>query len=160
MGLEPDPKIVAAGVIAYHEAKRKYLVPFSDARRTLDALRKKGYKLGVVSNGIPVKQWEKLIRLNLQRHFDVVIIATAKHELKPSPKAFLAAAKRLGVRPDEVVFVGDRPEKDIKGANRAGMISVQLISGMDCPELPQGRQQEPDIIIRRLTDLPRAIDSL
>ena len=43
---------------------------------------------------------------------------------KPNRGIFTAACERMKVNPDQVMFVGDKPQYDIKGANRMGMISV------------------------------------
>ncbi|MBI5227664.1 HAD family hydrolase [Candidatus Micrarchaeota archaeon] len=43
------------------------------------------------------------------------------HKFKPHPSAFTLALKKLSVLPDAVLFVGDNPTRDIKGAKAVGM---------------------------------------
>ena len=42
-------------------------------------------------------------------------------EYKPHPSPFTLALKKLAVLPDAVLFVGDNPSRDIKGAKAVGM---------------------------------------
>jgi putative hydrolase of the HAD superfamily len=73
--------------------------------------------------------------------------------------AFRAALDAVGVdRPEEVVFVGDRPFDDIHGAHSAGMRAV-LIPHSDIPETQKGPVAgEPDAVIDRLADLLAIVD--
>lgn len=148
-----DPKIIAAGVVAYHETKTAYLVPYADTVPTLLSLRDGGYRLGVITDGVPVKQWEKLIRLGLKDMFHAVVVADRKEYQKPSPVPFQKAARNLMLRTDECMMVGNRLDKDIEGANRAGMKTVLLIKGSRLAQRPKNKRQEPDYIIPDLRSI-------
>ena len=50
---------------------------------------------------------------------------------KPDPRAFAALSDRLGVPPEETVYVGDNPTADVRGAKRAGMLAVQVLDSED-----------------------------
>ncbi|MBU0762172.1 MAG: TIGR02253 family HAD-type hydrolase [Candidatus Altiarchaeota archaeon] len=152
--------IVASGVIAYHETKRKYMKPFPKLKKTIIQLRKKGYLVGVVSDGIPTKQWEKLIRLGLTDFFDCVVIAEKKSYQKPSPIPFEYAAKNLGVPAGECVVVGDRVDKDILGAHNAGMQAIQLLQGRHSKIKPEKIGETPDYIISDICDVAGVIEGL
>ena len=94
--------------------------------------------------------------LGLASMVDHVLFAT-EHGTgrgKPDTASFVAMTRRLAVEPERCVFVGDDPDCDIGGANRAGMCSVQLRS----PGRRQhaaSRGQEPDSSIESLSELPR-----
>ncbi|MFC2154628.1 TIGR02253 family HAD-type hydrolase [Candidatus Altiarchaeota archaeon] len=149
-----NPHIIAAGIVAYHSTKFAYLVPFQDTVPTLIKLRDIGLKLGVITDGIAVKQWSKLISLGLQHFFHAVIISEEKGVSKPETTQFLDACQEVGCLPHEAVMVGDRLDKDILGANIAGMTSVQLLKkpNEDKPN-PNSDREEPDYIISKLSDL-------
>ena len=53
-----DPMLVALGMITYHNVKIALLRPFAETIDTLIYLKSQGYRLGVISNGITIKQWE------------------------------------------------------------------------------------------------------
>jgi len=156
LGARYDPKIVAAGIVAYHEAKTAYLVPYQDTVKTLLELRGRGLLLGVVTDGVQVKQWEKLIRLGLMDFFHTVVIASESDEQKPSPTSYMKAASNLGLKPVECMVVGDRADKDILGGRKAGMKTVQIVSRRQSKP-PSNPDEEPDYIITRLNDLLRII---
>lgn len=93
-------------------------VPFSDTRATLEAVRRRGLKVGVVSN-VPAD-----LRPVFAKHGLAALVDSYTHSFevgaeKPDPAVFLAAARSLGVKPSETLMVGDH-EVD-RGAERAGM---------------------------------------
>jgi putative hydrolase of the HAD superfamily len=149
-GKENNPRIIAAGIVAYHATKIAYLVPYSDTVHTLLELRDRGYKLGVITEGRPVKQWEKLIRLGLQHFFHAVVISEEVQRQKPDVEMFRIAAKRIGVKPQEAVMVGDRLDKDIQGAKEAGMTTIQVMKGKYSTKAPEKEMQEPDYVVPSL----------
>lgn len=114
-------KIQQAGILAYLQRKSEVLRPYPMVKPTLRKLREKGIKLGIVSDGPRNKVWQRLIITGLENEFDFVITHSDTQEFKPHSSAFRVALKRLGVLPDAVLFVGDNPARDIKGAKAAGM---------------------------------------
>ncbi len=65
LGLKEDYRVIAAGVIAYHDVKRAFLKPIPGIIDAILAARESGFKIGVFSRGDPVKEWEKVLRLNI-----------------------------------------------------------------------------------------------
>ncbi|HEX55491.1 MAG: haloacid dehalogenase [Candidatus Altiarchaeales archaeon] len=159
-GYEENPRIIAAGIVAYHSTKIAYLVPFPDTIPTLLKLRDLGYGLGVITDGIAVKQWEKLIRLGLQHFFDSVIISEEIGIEKPNPEMFKIAARKIKCKPEEAIMVGDRIDKDIVGANKVGMLTVQLMHGKHMDEIPKNPDEEPDYIISNLRDILKVLKEI
>jgi putative hydrolase of the HAD superfamily len=124
LDLPYNPKWVAAGVIAYHNTKMTYLKTVKGARKTLLALKQMGLKLGIITDGDPVKQWEKILRTEMEDYFDDVLISDFVGVKKPHPKIFQKALKNFGINPQEALMVGDRLYSDIYGAKNAGMVTV------------------------------------
>jgi putative hydrolase of the HAD superfamily len=151
-GYKRDPKIIAAGIVAYHDTKLAYLKPDPDVIPTLIALRDKDRKIGIVSNGRSVKQWEKIIRLGLQHFFHTVVISEEVGFEKPDPKIFELALKELGVKPEETAYVGNTPEVDVLGANAAGLVSVRLVKRKH-KEPRFDRTMRPTVTVRKVSDL-------
>jgi putative hydrolase of the HAD superfamily len=108
------------------------------AAALLDRLRGRGLATGVVSNfdrrlpGI-------LDGLGLLARLDAVVLPADTGALKPDPKAFAAALRRLGVAPGEALFVGDDAERDLDGARRAGLhaVDVASLATLDALEIPE-----------------------
>ncbi|WP_457620959.1 TIGR02253 family HAD-type hydrolase [Methanopyrus sp.] len=160
IGVDPEPKLIAAAVVAYHDTKFAYLKPYPDVIPTLMQLREMGFKLGAVTSGLAVKQWEKLIRLGIHHFFHEVVISEEIGVEKPNPKIFIEAARRLGVKPEEAVYVGDRLDKDIRGANRAGMVTVRIRRGKYRKLEPESDDDVPDFEIDRPRELLGVIKEL
>jgi FMN phosphatase YigB (HAD superfamily) len=89
------------------------------------SLENKGIHIGVFSD-YPVM--DKLKCLGVADRMSVTLCATDPEidAFKPSPKGFLYACMLWGLRPEEVLYVGDRPEVDAVGARNAGMPCVIL----------------------------------
>ena len=93
-------------------------VPYADTRATLEAVRRRGLKVGVVSN-VPADLRPVFAKHGLERLVDSYTHSFEVGAEKPDPAIFLAAAKSLGVKPNETLMVGDH-EVD-RGAERTGM---------------------------------------
>jgi len=93
----------------------------------LDACRARGLKLAVLSD-YPAAA--KLRALGLDAHFDVVLCAQSPEigVFKPHPRGLQVALRRLGVRPEECLYVGDRADVDGAAADAAGVRSVIVTS--------------------------------
>lgn len=120
---EEKTKIIAAGVVAYHNTKISNLKPSKEVKKALKDLKEE-YKIGVISNGKSVKQWEKLIRLELDDLFDVVIISEKFKFEKPSEQIFRKALQKVNCEAEEAVMVGDK-ESDM-AAEKVGMNTINI----------------------------------
>ena len=103
----------------------EYLLPenwslFPDAPACLKGLKRRGFRLGVISN------WDATLE-NLLRemgylpYFDEVVASAAVGCRKPGRAIFEIALERMGVDAGEAVHVGDLPEADGEGASSAGI---------------------------------------
>jgi len=98
---------------------------YADTRVTLDRLRRRGYRLGVISN------WEAwlpalLAELGIADDFEHVVISGECGFEKPDARIFACALRESGYRPDEIVYVGDRPAHDVEPALTAGIRPILL----------------------------------
>ena len=91
---------------------------------TLAELRRRGLRLGIVTNGAASVQNAALDGLGVRDAVDAVLISETEGVRKPDAAIFHRAAQRLGVRPDECCFVGDHPTVDIAGAKAAGLHAI------------------------------------
>lgn len=153
LGLRWNPRIIAAGVIAYRETSAAYLKPYSDTVPVLLKLRESGYLLGVVSEGRSVKQWQKLIQLGIQHLFHNVAISEEINEEKVTPKLFEKILKELGILPKETLFVGNQPDTDILSANQLNITSVRIRKGIFRTKEPTDPKMVPKFEISRLSEI-------
>lgn len=113
-------RIQQAAILAYLQKKFDVLRTYPIVKPTLATL-KEDYKLGVVTDAPRNKAWQRLIITGLSDYFDAVITLDDTMAFKPSPGGFNLALKKLKLAAPECLFVGDNPERDIKGAQELGM---------------------------------------
>lgn len=92
---------------------------------TLEELRRRGYRLGVISNA-DGRAEEALDAAGLRPHFELVIDSGLVGVEKPDPRIFHLAAERMGIDPEDAVYVGDIYEIDVQGARAAGMRPILI----------------------------------
>lgn len=87
---------------------------FDDVLPCIKKLKKQGIKLGIITDGYAITQKNKLKVLNAKALFDKIIITDelGKEYWKPSPKSFEIMKNYFNLEYDEIVYVGDNPEKD------------------------------------------------
>ncbi len=155
LGMPWNPAIIAAGVAAYHDTKLSYIHPYPDTVPVLLKLREKGYRLGVITNGVAVKQWEKLIRLGLNHFFHSVVISESYGVHKPSRELYGIALREMGVDAKDAVMVGDKIDADISGAKDAGFRTVWISH-----KKPLSGDVKPDAVVESIAQLPQVIEEL
>lgn len=94
---------------------------YPDVTETLAQLKMKQVKTGIVTNGLREDYEQILQRLVAENCFDVIVGVDSCGKAKPDRKIFFYAVEKLQLRPAEVLFVGDKVEKDYEGAKRAGL---------------------------------------
>ena len=111
--------------------KRWNLYP--DTLKMLEKLRHQGFRMAVVSNVGKRSLKAAMEKLQLSHLIQVVISRDDVARIKPHPEGLLNAAKALGVKPSEVLFVGDS-RNDVSASRQAGMQAGYLHGGEDPPE--------------------------
>lgn len=116
----------------------KAVVMLDGSIQTLEELKKRGYKLGMVTNGNSLLQNTKLDTAGIRDLFDMAVVSDDIGIWKPDKGIFEYAMKELGVTPEESLFVGDHPINDIQGALGAGMSAVWVDYGSFAGSNPEG----------------------
>ncbi|RJS93652.1 TIGR02253 family HAD-type hydrolase [Candidatus Bathyarchaeota archaeon] len=160
LGLEWNPRVIAAGVVAYRETSQVYLKPFPDTIPTLIKLRDLGYKLGVIAEGRSVKEWQKLIQLGVDHIFHSVLISEDLGTEEMSVDQFYEGTNRLNVKPEEAIYVSSKPNKGILYANRAGLITVRMRRGDSIAEEPKVPEARAKHTIDSLPEILDILDAL
>ena len=124
-----DNKFLAAGIVAYRRAREANLLAYPNVNKTLIKLTKLGMKLAVVSDAPSREAWMRIYYLNLHHFFDVVITFDDSGERKPSAIPFEMALKKLGLKPQSSLMIGDWPERDVVGAKKIGMRTAFAVYG-------------------------------
>lgn len=120
-----EPSRFAAAELYERFARADAWQLYPDVLDTLETLRQRGLRLGVVSN------WDErlprlLERLGLAPFFDVVVTSSSVGVEKPNPRIFRHCLEHLGVEPEHALHVGDAPIDDVEGAMAAGMQAQRI----------------------------------
>ena len=122
-------KYIASAVMAYHAEKINSIKLYEDVEECLLKLKKKSIKTAIITDGIPIKQYEKILRLKIDILIDLVVISDEIGIKKPNPELFNYCLKKFGVNGSETIYVGDRIDKDIIPSNFNGIFSVYIHRG-------------------------------
>jgi putative hydrolase of the HAD superfamily len=101
---------------------------------TLLALKEGGVKLGLLSDFPPET---KLQYLNIPDLWDTVLCSEIIGALKPDPLPFEELARRMGLPPEQILYVGNSFAYDVVGAKKAGMKAAWVSCG------PGARRKSP-----------------
>lgn len=99
--------------------------PYSEVEEALMALRAKGFRLGVITNFEPWVQ-QLLDRWGISSYMESTVVSGLVGKEKPHPAIFHEALRRMGVRPERALHVGDSPKSDFAGALEVGMQAVLI----------------------------------
>jgi dihydrofolate synthase/folylpolyglutamate synthase len=107
---------------------------FDDVMPCLRELKRRGFKLGIVSN------WDErlsplLHELQLDHYFDSIVVSGAGGAQKPAAKIFQKAVAQLDVRPEAILHIGDSASEEVIGARAAGLRALLLTRGQTPAQL-------------------------
>lgn len=121
-------RYVAAAIAAYHDTKSSIL-PYPEVPYVILSLREKGAKIFVASDGLAVKQWDKLIRMGIAIFFDGVFVSESLKVSKDKADFYRKIVKEIRAKPEECLMVGDREDRDILPAKKVGMKTFRVFRG-------------------------------
>jgi putative hydrolase of the HAD superfamily len=106
--------------ILYEEMPEAFstIRPYPGLMPALDRLRSSGLRLAVLSDLPPAR---KLELLGLSGFFETVLCSEDSGFLKPAPEPYRMVCMVLGLPASELLYIGDSPERDLRGAAAAGM---------------------------------------
>jgi putative hydrolase of the HAD superfamily len=120
---------------------------FPSSKKTLLALRKKGYKLGLISN----THWRisERSKKEFKKFLDVTTLSYEHGYAKPHPSIFISTLEKLETEASRCLHVGDDPVADIQGAKNAGMKTAFIKR--------TATEADADITIKRLNELTKLL---
>jgi HAD superfamily hydrolase (TIGR01549 family) len=118
-------------------------------------LRRRGYRLGVVTSGNEDRVSQEIEEASLPEIFEVVICAEHIANQKPHPEGLEIALERLGCSAAETAYVGDAPE-DILMGKHANLLTIGVRSNYPCSA--RVIEAGPDIFLDSISDLALHFD--
>jgi putative hydrolase of the HAD superfamily len=137
----------------FHEYRRKRHILFPEVLKVLKEIYKV-YRLGLITNGLPELQWQKIKGAGIELYFENIIISGEINVRKPKEEIFLFAIKRFNTTKENCVMVGNSLNSDILGANNVGIYSI-WINRINKKKIKS--EIKPNKIITSLLELPEII---
>ncbi len=127
---------------------------YPGARELLHRLRRR-YRLGMVTDSDGERRFklERLRHCRVDHLFETVVIGDDYRTSKPDPALFKVACRKLHVRPEEAMMVGDHPERDLLGAKPLGITTVWVRQG----EFANLLSRAPPYIDYTVTDISEVL---
>ncbi|MCI8856068.1 MAG: HAD family hydrolase [Clostridiaceae bacterium] len=130
----------------------------------LDALKARGYKLGIISNTAALYSvFHVLEEYGIRQYFEDVTLSSVTGYRKPHEGIFRISLYEMRSLPENSVYVGDTMSRDVIGSKRAGFaVAVQIKSFMTGPSDTKVQQSayQPDYVITDFTQLVQILDEI
>ena len=149
-GLAGDEGLLAA---EFASSRRRLQRLMPHARQTLARL-KPDYQMGLLTNGAPDLQREKIADSGLAGFFDAIVVSGEHGIGKPRPEIFEILLRELGASPEQTVMVGNSLARDIVGAKAAGIARTIWLK---VPGSEEFAPVTPDHTITGLHELPESL---
>lgn len=95
----------------------------------LEWLQSQGYLLGIITDGRPEGQWNKIESLGIKKYMNCIVVTDELGGIefrKPSIIPYNIMVKELEISATDAIYVGDNPSKDFISANILGMSTIML----------------------------------
>ena len=128
---------------------------------TLEELRRMGLRMGVISNILSrtiVPHF--LAEYGLEGYMECVLTSAGTGIRKPDPAIFRLAEQAMGLKPEELVYVGDTLSRDVRGVRNAGWHAVIQIWSPNAAKRDAGLAElgyRADYNIREFDEIPDII---
>jgi putative hydrolase of the HAD superfamily len=132
----------------YRSERRESYRLVADALDVVDAFRRAGWAVGIVTNGPPDLQREKLTATGLLSRVDAVAISGELGCGKPDAGIFESTLRRLEVEPSDALMVGDSVHRDMEGAASLSIPAVWCRNGRTDVRWPDSINSLTELLTR------------
>jgi putative hydrolase of the HAD superfamily len=154
-----DPSMILKLYSAYWDTLLKNMKLGKNVLTTLKELKKRGLKIGIVSDLTTHIQLRKIEKLGITKYIDVLVTSEEAGSEKPHAIMFLLTLNKLDVSPHDVIFVGDNSVNDIEGANAVRIDTVLIKQGSLARDADED-YQKPNFVIRDIGEVLNILDGL
>ena len=158
LGVPPERMLAKECMDAWYSARQGigWLEYYEDFMPVQKELRRLGLKLGLISNATYGIMYF-VDELRLADYFDTLVFSWEVKYVKPHPRIFEIALKRLKVSPEESIMVGDSLKSDVAGAKSMGMTAIWIDRGKQGVTF-MNYNVKPDYVIHDLRELIPLLD--
>lgn len=133
----------------------KNITLFEGIRKLFLFLKRRGVKIAILSNGSFVSKVRKLRKLKIDHYIDYLVSSDLAMADKPSADSFRYILAKMGLRPSEVVYIGDHIDIDIKPAEKLGMQTILYM-----PSYKRYDAEKMEEVEYKITSYKQAFDLL
>jgi len=161
LGMSPTATALQAAAAHRYAFTRSTLTPSPDVLAALDALKRAGFRLGLLSNCGPdvPHLWQEC---PLAASIDVAVFSCQERRKKPALALYQTACQRLHCPPAACVYVGDGSDEELTGAKQAGLVPV--LKRTDLQDVYDQRRPEVEAwqghVIHAIHELPQFLKAL
>jgi HAD superfamily hydrolase (TIGR01549 family) len=156
LGTQPySEKQIKKAVEAFFSEYQGHWRLGDDTLKRLEILKKRGFRLGIISNASDREDVRVLMRKgSLEPFFEHVIVSAEEGFRKPHPKIFQKGLKLFRIAPEDCIMIGDTLSADILGANQLGIFSIWINRWADTVENRSLREKiRPNTTILQLSEI-------
>ena len=160
----PEEKLAGLGeeLCYMFDRYRKHIVKREGLKETLEALRQRGYRLGVISNIMSTTFVPRILKEHgVDQYFETLTMSSVCGIRKPRPEIFEIALNEMRIGKEQAAYVGDTISRDVRGVRNAGwplMIQIDNPRIYHKDEKYRGMGYEPDVKIGSLPEVVTAVE--
>lgn len=156
LNLKYNASVIQELVDTYREHIPIGIQLYHDVEKTLEHIKILGLKLGIITDGRPIGQRNKISQLDISEIFDSIIITDelgGEKFRKPHELPFILMADDLQINIDEMMYIGDNPSKDFAIKEKFDITTVQILRNGIYSDMKYTKNIKPDYVINSLEEL-------
>jgi HAD superfamily hydrolase (TIGR01549 family) len=126
------------------------------AKQTLKTLGKK-YRLVLATGALHISLVPALRKFRLKKYFNFIVTGDDVKIAKPNPEIILKPIKKLGLKRNEVIYIGDAPN-DVTSAKRAGVKIVTVLTGVLSRK--EAKRLKADFVVSDISKIGKILKGL
>jgi len=130
---------------------------FPGGLELLEWCKNNDLKIGIISDGNSHVKIKKIASLKISKYIDCLVSTEEVGIDKPASQSFLLALNKLRLHTDEVIYIGNKPSSDIKGAKQLGMVTIYTPINPTSQDEPQDESEKADYSAKNLEEVKEII---
>lgn len=126
--VQAKPRLVKSTTLLFRALSTEYIFAYEGVEGILKELKKKGKKIFLLSNAQRAYLIPELKMVGLDGYFDGIYISSDEHICKPDEEFYKTLMNKEKIKKSETIMVGNEYSTDIKGANKAGIDSLFIMT--------------------------------
>ena len=139
----------------YSQFQKSFLENMVFDKNIIEVIKnlKDTFKICILTNGSITWQGPKIERSKAEKYFDAIVISGELNTLKPDPKIFHYACRKIGLENSQCIMIGDNLYTDIMGAQHAGLKAGIHLTKYKTGNTANTDNIKPDFIIQDILEL-------